>query len=496
MANINQQIQEYLNQGKTPKLPKGHYINGAFVAPINDEYMPSYDAGFGRAFADFASGDASDVERAVESAEQGLKIWRKTSPMERRNILSKAGELLRKNSELFAFIEALDAGKSYNQAMGDALSSARIFEYYASVADTMQADSIPLNNENISFTMNEPVGITAHIIPWNYPLNTFVRGIAPALAAGCSVVAKPAETSPFTALMMAELLTEAGLPNGVVNVITGLGSKIGASLVSHPKIRHVTFTGSVQTGVHVAQSVAKNITSLTLELGGKSPLIALDDCNIDSAVEGALWAIFENAGQICSAGSRLIVHRKIKEEFLAKLSAKAAKLSVGHGLKNADVGAINSQMQRDKIANFVVDAQKRGRKILIGGNMNPDDSADTGWFYRPTIIDDLPLDDACVQDEIFGPVLSVQVFDKDDEAITLANGTNFGLMTGVYTQNINRAMRFAREIDAGQITINEYWAGGVAVPFGGNKKSGYGREKGLSAVQAYSAIKAITMKII
>ncbi len=488
-------IADYLNHKKLPELPTGNFIGGRYVQPIKGGRFDSYDPGLGVVFAQFANSTSEDVDMAVHSAERALQTWRKTSLAERRTILNRAGELLRQNVELYAFIEALDAGKTYNQAVGDVTSSARIFEYYASVADTIQADAIPLGQDYCNMMVKEPVGVVAQIIPWNYPLNTMVRGIAPALAAGCTIVAKPAETTPFTALLLGQLLVDAGLPAGVLNVIAGTGVSAGAPLVAHKKIRHITFTGSVATGVMVSQSAAQNVTRLTLELGGKSPFIVCDDANIDKAVEDCIWAIFENAGQICSAGSRLIINKRVKDEFLGKLIKRAETLSVGHGLKHRDVGAINNSVQLKKISEFVELAKKRGLSVILGGKAGADDTADSGYFYRPTIIDNVPASDPCVCEEIFGPVLSVQAFDTDEEVIELANGTNFGLMCGIYTSNIHRALRFARDIESGQVTINEYWAGGIAIPFGGVKYSGYGREKGLEAIGAYTSLKAVTFRI-
>jgi aldehyde dehydrogenase (NAD+)/betaine-aldehyde dehydrogenase len=294
---------------------------------------------------------------------------------------------------------------------------------------------------------------------------------------------------------MARLLAEAGLPDGVVNVVTGLGKDAGEPLVRHPSIAHVTFTGSVATGVHVMQTVAPNVTRLTLELGGKSPLVALDDCDVEAAADGAVGAIFSNAGQICSAGSRLVVDRKIHDELLGRLLEKTKELTFGHGLRRPYMGAINSKLHLDRISGHVERARKRGASIIIGGNPATDPATGEGWFFEPTIIDMLPLNDPAVQEEIFGPVLAVQVVDGDEEALAAANGTEYGLVAGIYTRDIGRALRLARDIDAGQITINDYWAGGVELPFGGNRKSGFGREKGLEGIDAYTSTKSITVKI-
>ncbi len=485
----------YLEHGTVPDLPSGHLIDGRLQAAASGATMDSSDPGTGRPFAAFAAGDAEDVALAVQAATRGLAAWRRTAPAERCQVLGNAARLVRERAESLAFVEALDSGKTLAEARGDVAGAARMFAYYAGVADTLEGASMPMGPDHMAWSLREPVGVTAHIIPWNYPTSTFVRSVAPALAAGCAVVAKPAETTPFTALLLGQLLLDAGLPPGVVNVVTGLGTTAGAALVAHPAVRHVTFTGSVPTGIRVAMAAAANIASLTLELGGKSPLIALSDCDVQAASEGALWAIYANAGQVCSAGSRLVVHRSIHGQLLERLAAKTGALRVGHGLRGLDVGAINSDQQLARIAACVEAARDRGRTVLAGGMEGGDDARDTGWFYRPTILDDLPPDDACVREEIFGPVLAVQIADDDDHALALANGTDYALVAGIYSRDIGRALRMARDVDAGQVTINDYWAGSVALPFGGNRRSGYGREKGREGVQAYTVTKTIAARI-
>ena len=370
-------------------------------------------------------------------------------------------------------------------------SAARYFNYYAAMARTLEGRSLPLGENHIGWTVREPAGVTAHIIPWNFPTSTFARSVAPALAAGCTVVAKPAETTPFTALLLAQIIFDCGVPPGVVNVVTGLGIEAGAALSSHRLVRHITFTGSVPTGVKVASAAAPNIASLTLELGGKSPLVALSDCDIEATAEGARWAIFANAGQICSAGSRLVVQRSVYQPVLERLLTKVHSLRIGHGLGGADLGAVNSELQLSRIDHHVAGARERGRQILCGGEA----LEGPGWFYPPTIIDNLPVDDACIQQEIFGPVLSVQVVDNDEEALAAANCTEFGLYAGIYSRDISRALRMAQGIRAGQVTINDYWAGGVSVPFGGNGRSGYGRERGQEGMEAYMSSKAVVVRL-
>ena len=495
-STVSRLIAEYVSTGTLSDLPDRLFIGGAWRRAATSETMETFDPGLGRPFAEFALASAADVDDAVESAAKAQSgPWRRVTPAERGNILRRAAELLRQRADRFAVVETLDSGKTLAEAQGDIRSSARLFDYYAGAADKIQGDSIPLGPDYMCFTLHEPVGVTAQIIPWNYPTSTAVRGLAPALAAGCAAVVKPAETTPLTALMLAELLKDAGLPDGVCNVVTGTGPEAGVALVSHPKIDHVTFTGSVGTGIDVMRRAAANVTSVTLELGGKSPLIALADCDLDAAVDGALWAIFSNAGQVCSAGSRLVIERPIHAAFLERLVAKTKALKVGHGLRSPDVGAINSLTQLAKIERFLGHASAQGFRIAAGGRRTTDPESGYGWFFEPTIIDDVPADDICVQEEIFGPVLSVQIVDSPEEALHAANGTQYGLVAGIYTRDVSRALHLAREIDAGQITINDYWAGGVEVPFGGNRRSGFGREKGLEGLSAYCRTKSITARI-
>ena len=484
--------QDYLTRGKLSALPEGHFIDGKFT-PAGSRKMESFDPGRAEAFAEFSLGDDAEMDRAIDVAERAAGHWRQVSPAERCRILNNVARLFRENADRLSVIEVVDSGKTLAEAQGDVQSSARLFEYYAGAADKLDGRSVNLGTAYTAFTVREPVGVTGHIIPWNYPTSTFARGVAPALAAGCSVVAKPAETTPFTALVMAELLSEAGVPDGLVNVVTGLGSDIGAQMARDPRIKQLTFTGSVSTGINVAQMAAPNVTRLTLELGGKSPLIAFEDADPEKVADGAYWAIFSNSGQICSAGSRLILHKSIRDDVLAILAERAAAIRTGHGLTSPDMGAVNSELHLSRIKAHVDAAKVRGANLLTGGDVTTDTDTGKGWFFQPTILADLAPNDPAVQDEIFGPVLSVQNFETEDEAVALANGTEFGLIASVYTRDVGRSMRVATAMDCGQVSVNDYWAGGLELPFGGNKKSGYGREKGWEGLDAYTKVKSITI---
>ncbi len=489
-------VEEARRSGTLAGLPSGHFIDGRFAASISGAEMESFDPGRGVPFATFAAGSAEDVARAVVAARAALSgPWSRLTPAARGEILMRASHLLHERAARFAVVETLDSGKLLAESEGDVGGVVRCLAYYAGAADKLQGDSVPLGPDYLGVTIEEPVGVVAQIVPWNYPLSTAARGIAPALAAGCTLVVKPAEQTPFTTLMLAELLHEAGLPAGVLNVVAGTGAEAGAALVAHPVIDHITFTGSVATGQSVMRAAAEHVTRLQLELGGKSPVVLMADCEIEAAVEGVIGAIYENAGQICSAGSRLIVEKAIAQEVLDRLVARVEGMALGHGLSEAQIGPINSPQQLARIDAHVARARAAGNRILTGGGIVPDAECGGGWFYRPTIILADGPDDPLVQEEIFGPVLTVQIIQGLDEAIAAANATPYALVAGIYTRDHGSAWRFARAVDAGQVYINEFFAGGVAMPFGGNRKSGFGRAKGMAGLRSYCKLKSVVARL-
>jgi len=489
-------VEEARRSGTLAGLPSGHFIDGRFVASISGAKMESFDPGRGVPFATFAAGSAEDVARAVAAARAALSgPWSRLTPAARGEILMRASHLLRERAARFAVVETLDSGKLLAESEGDVGGVVRCLAYCAGAADKLQGDSVPLGPDYLGVTIEEPVGVVAQIVPWNYPLSTAARGIAPALAAGCTLVVKPAEQTPFTTLMLAELLHEAGLPAGVLNVVAGTGAEAGAALVAHPGIDHITFTGSVATGQSVMRAAAEHVTRLQLELGGKSPVVLMADCEIEAAVEGVIGAIYENAGQICSAGSRLVVEKAIAQEVLDRLVARVEGMALGHGLSEAQIGPINSPQQLARIDAHVARARAAGNRILTGGGIVPDAECGGGWFYRPTIILADGPDDPLVQEEIFGPVLTVQIVQGLDEAIAAANATPYALVAGIYTCDHGSAWRFARAVDAGQVYINEFFAGGVAMPFGGNRKSGFGRAKGMAGLRSYCKLKSVVARL-
>lgn len=489
-------VHEALTTGRIAGLPEQHFIGGRWQPSASGARMPSIDPGTEQPYTEVAAGDAEDVELAVRAARAAVAgPLGRMLPAERGRLLMRTAEALRGHAARLAVVETLDSGKRLSESLGDVAGAARCFEYYAGACDKLQGDTLPLAPDYLGYTRWEPVGVAAQIIPWNYPLSTAARGLAPALAAGNAVVLKPAEQTPLTALMLAALLHEAGAPPGMVNVVTGTGATAGAALARHAGVDHLTFTGSVATGQGVMRAAAEHTTRLVLELGGKSPMVVLADADLDSAVASALGAIYEHAGQICSAGSRLVIARQVHAAFLERFVAGARALALGHGLRDAGMGPLISHAQQQRVAGFVDRARQRGVEVLCGGHAATDAASGRGWFYEPTVLNDLQPDDECVQEEIFGPVLVVQVFDTVDEALALANGTRYALAAGVFTRDFGAAHRLARDIDAGQVYLNEYFAGGIELPFGGNRGSGFGREKGLEALRSYSKLKGVAGRL-
>ncbi len=477
-------------------IPLDPVIDGKRVKPSHERTWPTVDPANGEVLKEVPVADAAMVDDAVAAADRALKgSWGNALPAERSRILYRTAHALRRDADRLATIESLDSGKPLREAKGDIETSARHFEYYAGIADKLQGDTIPLGPDFVSLTLHEPIGVTGHIIPWNFPLVTTARGLAPALAAGATAVVKPAEQTPLTSLLLADYLAEAGLPDGAYNVICGPGAETGAALVEHPGLAHVTFTGSVPTGQSVMRAAAGHVASTTMELGGKSPVVVLADADMNAALEGVLKAIFTNSGQVCSAGSRLVVEKGVADGLLRQIVERVGKMSLGRGIDNPDLGPVVSAEQLSKIAAMVAAARTGGVEVLAGAEPAAVKGLEGGWFYAPTILVAHDPSQPIVQNEIFGPVLTVQIADDFDHAVELANGTDFGLVAGIYTRDVSRAFRFARAVDAGQVFINQYFAGGVETPFGGTKMSGFGREKGLEAVRSYYRVKTITARI-
>jgi acyl-CoA reductase-like NAD-dependent aldehyde dehydrogenase len=355
--------------------------------------------------------------------------------------------------------------------------------------------TIPIGPGFLDYTLREPIGVSAQIIPWNYPIQIGARGVAPALAAGCTVVLKPAEDAPMTALRLGEIALASGVPPGVLNVVPGIGPEAGAALASDPEINQVTFTGSIEVGILVAKMAADNIVPVVMELGGKSPNIVFADADLDRTVAGVSNAIFQNAGQTCSAGSRLLVERKAHDAVVERLVARAKSMRVGPGVSDPDMGPIISKRQLDTIEGYVTIGKGEGAEVLTGGARPSDPALGGGFYFQPTLLDRVAPEMRVSREEIFGPVLAITTFEDVEEAAELANRSQYGLVAGVWTKDINKALALASRIKVGQVYVNTYGAGGgVELPFGGYKKSGYGREKGLESLASYTQVKNVCVK--
>jgi aldehyde dehydrogenase (NAD+) len=467
------------------------FIDGEMISSAAEERFETVNPATEEAFATVSRAREEDVERAVAAANDALDDWRSMPPQERGRLLNDLAEKIRDQQESLALLETRDNGKPLSHARADVETCARYFEYYAGVADKVHGDSIPLTDEYVDYTVREPLGVTAQIIPWNLPTNIFGRSVAPALATGNTAVVKPAEQTPITAVEIGRLAAEIGLPDGVLNVVPGFGAEAGAPLSEHPDVDGVSFTGSVPTGIEVGKSSIENVTNVHLELGGKSPNVVWPDADIDSAVESTMTGIFANAGQVCSAGSRLVIHEDIKDQFLNELTSRIEGMNIDSGEVDPDMGPLVSEGHFEKVTKYLEIGRSEVGEPLIGG-----EALDrNGYFVEPTIFTDVDNDMRIAQEEIFGPVLSVIEFSTEEEAMEIANDVDYGLVAGVHTQNMGRAHRFARDVRAGQVYINEWFAGGEETPFGGFKKSGFGREKGLAAIDAYTQVKNVCADI-
>jgi aldehyde dehydrogenase (NAD+) len=396
--------------------------------------------------------------------------------------------------EEFAQAEARDCGKPLKQARADVAAVARYFEFYAGACDKLHGETIPYQVGYTVLTLREPYGVTGHIIPWNYPLQIFGRSVGAALAAGNTCVIKPAEDACMSLLLLAELAAETGFPAGVINIVTGYGHEAGAALTGHPGIDHISFTGSAAVGKLVTQSAAANHVPVTLELGGKSPQIVFADADMDQVLPAVINAIVQNAGQTCSAGSRILIERAAYDHVMDRLAGAFEGLQVGSAQMDLDCGPLIRQTQQQRIWDFLSDAHADGIAIMAQGIIAPD-APETGFYQAPTLLRDVPFNHPLAQEEVFGPVLAAMPFEDETHAIRLANGTQFGLVAGIWTENGARQMRMARAVRAGQIFINNYGAGGgVELPFGGVKASGHGREKGFEALYGFTTLKTIAIR--
>ena len=472
-------------------------IDGQRVDASDGGTFEVCDPSSGERLATVAKATKADVDRAVRAAHAALesKAWGGAAPAERGRIMIRIAQALRDQTEALATLESRDNGKPLRQARTDVQVAARYFEFFAGIADKIMGNTIPLGPGYLDYTVREPIGVSAQIIPWNYPIQIGARGVAPAIAAGCTVVLKPAEDAPMTAMRLGEIALACGLPPGVLNVLPGMGPEAGAALASHPEINQLTFTGSVSVGIAVAKMAADNVVPVVMELGGKSPNIVFADADLELTVQGVANAIFQNAGQTCSAGSRLLVQRTAHDELVARLIERAASMRIGPGVSDPDMGPIISRTQLEMIEGYVTVGASEGAHVAAGGGRPSGADLAGGFFFQPTLLDRVSPDMRVAQEEIFGPVLAIIAFDEVEEAIAIANRSQYGLVAGVWTRDINKALSVAARIKSGQVYINTYGAGGgVELPFGGYKKSGYGREKGLEALASYTQVKNVCVK--
>jgi aldehyde dehydrogenase (NAD+) len=455
-----------------------------------------YNPATGELLATVPDATQADVDRAVAAARQSFekKTWRGMDPSRKEKILWDLSALLLKYKDELARLESNENGKTLREAIGaDVEPAIDAFRYYAGWVRKIYGETIPVDGPFLNYTMREPVGVVAAIVPWNYPLQIAVWKVAPALAAGCSVVLKPSELTPLTALRLAELALEAGIPEGVLNVVTGYGHTTGEALARHMDVDKLSFTGSVRTARALLKASAEsNLKRISLELGGKNPNIIFPDCDMDAALRSALWGIFANKGEVCSAGSRLLLHEDIHDKFLDALVERANAFKLGNPLDSStQMGSQISQTQMDRILGYIETGKAEGAKLLCGGERDTSDGKDKGFYIKPTIFSEVRPQMKIAQEEIFGPVLAAIKFSTPEEAIEIANGTIYGLVSAVWTRDIQLAHRMAAAIKAGSVWINTYNGFDTASPFGGYKQSGFGRDLGQYALDQYTNVKSV-----
>lgn len=471
------------------------FIDGQWVDAVSGKTFTTPNPATGENLAEVSEADKADIDKAVNAARRAFEgKWSKMSARDRGRILYKLSKLIEEHSAELAALETADNGKPIKESTYvDLPQVAENFEYFAGWATKIEGETIPVPGQMFNYTLREPVGVCGQIIPWNFPLLMAAWKLAPALAAGNTVVLKPAEQTPVTAMELGKLIQEAGFPEGVVNIVPGYGETAGAALAAHPGIDKIAFTGSTEVGKLIARAAAENLTKVSLELGGKAPNIVFADADMDQAVNGAMMGIFFNQGQVCCAGSRLFVEEKVKEEFLGRLKERASRINVGDPMdKSTQMGPQVSEEQLSRIKSYVDIAQKEGATMLAGGESPALEGAfQKGYFFQPTIFSDVKNQMRVAQEEIFGPVVSVITFQDEDDLIKQANDTIFGLSAGLWTRDITRAHRFAKEIKAGVVWINTFNMFNAASPFGGFKQSGYGREMGKHALEMYTHVKSV-----
>jgi acyl-CoA reductase-like NAD-dependent aldehyde dehydrogenase len=473
------------------------FVNGAYTPAQSGETIDVINPATNEKLATVAKAGMSDADSAVKAARAAFDggKWYRMGAARRATILMKAASLMRERFEDIARLEALNTGKAISQCKGELTQGIEDFEFFAGGASKIMGETIPVPNNFLNYTVREPLGVCLQIVPWNYPVMMASWKLAPALAAGCAVILKPASATPLTALVLAEILTEAGVPAGIVNVLPGPGAEIGSYLSGHPGVDKVAFTGETETGRQIMRAAASNLKRISLELGGKSPNIVFDDADIDHAVVGSLFAIYYSAGQSCEARSRLFVQESAYDRFVESFVAKAKLLKVGDPLDPAThMGSLISAKHLDHVHNYVEIGKSEGAEVLTGGS-KPGNGLDKGNFYLPTVLAGVPNSARVAQEEIFGPVVTIMPFKTEAEAIQLANDVVYGLAGTIWTNNVGRAHRVAGAIKSGVITINTPFTAFPGLPFGGYKQSGFGRELSMDALELYTELKSVLMYI-
>jgi acyl-CoA reductase-like NAD-dependent aldehyde dehydrogenase len=447
----------------------------------------------GSRLAEVAAGDLGCVGRAVDAASAAFTrgAWPLMSPRDRARTLHAIGDLISRRANELAEVECLDTGKPLSQARTDAETAAAYFRFYGGVADKVMGETIPMARGQLAYTIREPYGAVAHILPWNSPLSQFSRGVAPSLACGNTAVVKASQSAPLSSLYLGRLLQEAGLPPGVCNVIAGPGATVGRALATHERVKLIAFTGSVSTGRAILSAAAENIVPCNLELGGKSPTLVFPGADLEAVVAAGIYSLTRNAGQSCFASTRIIVHRSLHDEYVDRISTAAERLSVGPGLEDPDLGPVISGGQLETILSYVRTASRSGVHIATGGERLTTGALGRGYFMAPTVLTDVRPDAPVAREEVFGPVQCVFPFDDEEEAVELANASPYGLAAGLFSPNFGQVHRVAARLEAGQVQINKFPLGGIETPFGGYKQSGIGREKGLEALRHYSQLKTV-----